>query len=489
MKKKKVFGGVLLLAIMCFRPAVFGQDPSQPAEPSPKPPQRELVVRGAVMNSEIVGDEFVQIRLEVMILQGRRVNWEVLKNLKNFEPFTLENSSVVEKGIPLDPRFKDYNAFEVLIFLSLLDKPYGKYESAALPLEITFTDFQYKDQAVEGKEKKKTVYLKGFTVSKVPLRAELDADKKSLEIGDQFTVTLKIVHDSETRILNLRQPENGSDLENNALFLDKIKMPGSETLGVEMRETNESASRKISRVVYRLTSFEFPPQEFKIGPLTVWYQTKDAEHTQSFKTEELNVKLNSVLTKKSRWEGTRPPVFPDASERLWLTTVPYYGALVFAILLVILLCFWFANFILVSRKKTVEEILPVQLLLERKSPVPFFLKHWLYLRSNYKKLQAGNRELLENFIYHYRLCAGSAEGLTTDKSLTLTVEQFKKCTARSAIILGMLENFLFENVQPDLPSSELGDVVNDLIKTKIKEGLWRFFGRMYAFARNAVRQS
>ena len=118
MKEQKLFGAILLLAV-CFWPIVFGQETPQLAEP---PSQKELVIRGAVINQEIVGDEFVQIRLEVLVLQGRRVNWEVLKNSKTFEPFTLENSSVTEKSIPLDPRFKDYNMFEILIFLSLPDK-------------------------------------------------------------------------------------------------------------------------------------------------------------------------------------------------------------------------------------------------------------------------------------------------------------------------------------------------------------------------------
>ena len=489
MKKQNLFGAILLL-VACFWPIAFGQDTLQPVEPSPKPsPQAELVVRGAVVNPEIVGDEFAQVRLEVLVLQGRRVNWEVLKNSKTFEPFTLEGSSVSERGIPLDSRFKDYNAFEILIFLSLPEKPAGKYESAALPLEIGFTDFQYKDQAVEGKEKKKTVYLKGFTISKVELRAELDADKKSLEIGDQFNITLKIVHDPETHILNLRQPENTDDSENGALFLDKVKMPGSEMLGVEIKETSESASRKITRVVYHLTSFELPPQEFKVGSLSVLYQAKDAESAQSYKTGELNIKLNSVLTKSSQWEETRPPVFPDIFERFWLITVPYYGSVASAVLLAVMLCFWLANLILAARKKTKEEILPVQLLLERKSLMPFFLKHWAYLRFNCKKLTAGNKELLENFIYHYRLCAGSAEGLSMDKALTLTVGQFKKCTVGSALLLGKLENCLFENVQPDFSENELKDALNDLARTKPKESLRRLFSKLYVFTKNAIKYS
>ncbi|MBI2676890.1 MAG: hypothetical protein HYX21_03040 [Candidatus Yanofskybacteria bacterium] len=510
MKKQNVFGAILLLTA-CFWPAVFGQETPQQVEPSPKPSsQVELVVRGAVVNPEIVGDEFVQVRLEILVLQGRKVNWEVTKKPKTFEPFTLESSSVVERGIPLDSRFKDYNAFEVLIFLSLPDKPPGRYKSIAMPLEIGFTDFQYKDQAVEGKEKKKTVYLKGFTVSKVSLRAELDADRKSLEIGDQFNIILKIVHDPETRVLNLRQPASPElqpsldshlrrggqgepkDIdasESSVLFLDKVKMPGNETLGVEMKETSESVSRKVTQIVYHLTSFELPPQEFKIGPLSVLYQAKDAENAQSYKTGELSIKLNSVLTKNSQWEGTKSPVFTDAFERFWLITVPYYGSATSAILLVVVLCFWLANFILAARKKTREEILPVQLLLERKSPMPFFIRHWAYLRFNYRKLAAGNRELLENFICHYRLCAGSAEGLSTDRALTLTAGQFKKCTAGSALLLGKLENSLFENVQPDFSENELRDVLSDLARTKLREGLQRFFNRLYVFTKNAVRHS
>ncbi len=504
MKKQKlfVFGAILLLALaVCFWPTAFSQETPQPAEQPPKPPsQKELITRGAVVNPEIIGDEFVQIRLEIMVLQGRKVDWKVLKNPKIFEPFILENSSVINRGIPLDPRFKDYNALEVLIFLSLSGKPHGKYESAALPLEISFTDFQYKEQAVEGREKKKTVFLKGFAVSKVPLRAELDTDKKSLEIGDQFTLTLKIVHDPETRILNLRQPaspelrrdepENAGDFaEGSVLFLDKIKISGGETLGVEIKETNENVSRKITRVVYRLTSFELPPQELQVGPLSVLYQAKGAESAQSYKTEKFSIKLNSVLTKNSQWEEIRPPVFSDVFERFWLITVPHYGSIASVVLLAVILCFWLANFILAARKKTKEEILPVQLLLERKSPVPLFLKHWVYLRFYYKKLSAGNRELLENFIYHYRLCAGSAEGFSMDKALTLTVGRFRKLTACSASLLGNLEGSLFENTQPDFSKNELRYVLNDMAKTKLKEGLRRFFGRLCAFIKNAVKQS
>lgn len=494
---------------LCFLPLTFwlmafGQDQPPTTDPpvqlpapiipqsSPQPlPPKELVVRGAVMNPEVVGDEFSQIRLEVMILQGRRINWEVLKNPKNFEPFTLGNFSVTERGISLDPRFKNYNAFEVSFSLSLPDKPYGQYESAALSLEVIFTDFQYQDQAVQGKEKKKTVFLKGFKIAKVPLRAELDADKKSLEIGDQFIVTLKLVHDSETHLLNLRRPENVTDSENSTLFLDQVKLAGSETLGIKILETNQNTYRQETQVSYHLTSFEFPPQELTIGPFEILYQIKSVGKVQSYKTGELHLKLNSVLTQYSQWEKIRLPVFPDQWERWWLITVPRYGSLAVAVLLSVLLGGWLISYILAVRyQKTPEKVLPIQLLLQKTSSGPFFLRHWSYLWWHRRYLvKRGGQEMLENFIYHFRLCAGSVEGLSRDRALTLTAGQFKECSARSASVLDRLENCLFENSLVGFSEAELGLAINDLARIKLQRGWRRFFGRLSFWAKRTVRHS
>lgn len=447
---------------------------------------KEILVRGAVLDPEIVGDEHARIRLDILLLQGGRVNWDLLKNPKTFLPFQLGGMTVQEMGVPLDPDFKDYNLFEVLILLSLPDKPNGKYESEPLPIDYTFIDYKSKDNSIRGVEVNKKVYIQGFSLSKVSLRAFLEAERKSMEIGDQYLVSLSIVSNLGVKILNLRYQEGQNSSLEKDKFLDNVQFNGHEMLEYKIEEKQKNSVRAVTRVNYRLISFELPPQEFKLGPLAVLYRDSGAEDVKQYVTSEVVVKLNSVLTAQSRFEGVRQPSPVESRAYFWQVTAPYYGAAALAVIWAIAAIFWIAGRLLSSKKRGLgEEPLPIQkMLLESRSP--FFWRHWLYLWLNRGSVASSNKEAAEEFIYRFRICLGSAAGLSFQKAAALTAGNAEEIDRDLGLFLSRLEADLFERTST-VSGKEFEKLFWKPAHIKIRSDFRRLSERLRSLFRDRVR--
>lgn len=465
-----------LFLFFFFSLAFAAQSPDLQAQVVPLK-TKEILVRGAVLDPEIVGDEYARIRLDILLLQGGRVNWDLLKSPKTFLPFRLGGTTIQEMGVPLNPDFKDYNLFEVLILLSLPDKPNGKYESEPLPIDYTFIDYKPKDNSIRGVEVNKKVYIQGFSLSKVSLRAFLAAEKKSMEIGDQYLVSLSIVHNPDVRILNLRyQEEQGSSL-GKGKFLDNVQFSGHEALEYKIEEKQESSVRAVTRISYRLISFELPPQEFKLGPLAILYRDSGAEDVKQYAVNEVDVKLNSVLTAESRFEGVRQPSAIEPRAYFWQVTVPYYGAAALAVIWLVAAIFWIAGRLLSSKRKGLdEELLPIRkMLLESKAP--FFWRHWSYLWFHRGSAASSDRKTAEEFIYRFRICLGSAAGLSFQKAAALTAGNAEEIDKDLGLFLSRLEAGLFEGTSA-VSGKEFEKLFGKLISVKVKFCLKRSAERL-----------
>lgn len=466
---------LVLVGGMMSTSLLSSQDQTPPvAVPEKTPALPDLMVRGEVLNPEVVGDEYAQIRLDILLRQGSKINWELLNNPKVFLPFSLGEISVQEKGVPLDDKLKDYNLFEVQIFLALPIQPPGVYQSNPWPLEYVKTDFTYAGQEVKERRTHQRVGVEGFTLRKVLLRATLDAEQKSLEIGDQYEAVLTVIHDPKVRVLNWRyQANTGKEPEE---FLDRSKFAGQEVLGVTWLEQKQNAFRSLIRMAFRLTSFELPPKELSLGPLAVLYQLTGDNQVKNYTTNAVAVKLNSVLRKDSALEGVRSPTLPTGQERWWLTRIPYWTTAVSvsmaSLLLLLTLTGWFYR---LRHKPQTVELLPIQRMLLRRSRVPFFIWHWLILGLLWPY---GSKSSLEKIIYRFRLCWGSAVNLPGHRALTITVSGLSSTDQQVAEVLSWMETILFEDhlVLVNLEEyRQFKKVYRKLAYLKVKFGLSRLF--------------
>lgn len=412
-----------LCLVLFLTISVVAQNETPEEKPKPKAasvmPSRDLIVQTVESSSEVVGDEFVIREFAILLLQNSKVNWDAFKNPENFLPCRVGQIAIQERGIPLDQRFKDYNLFVVTIPLSLPEQPHGKYQTPPIPIEYSVMGFVEGEQTVKGQFKKKKVLLKPIVVSKIPLRAFLEADRKSLEIGDHYNLTLSIIFDPASQVLNLRHQDVNSD-QKKENFLDNSFFSGQEVLNLDIVEFQPSSYRSMAVVRYRLTTFELPPKLLKVGPLNIVYRLKDKDVAQVYTTAEVYVQLNSVLTKYSVLEGTRAVHFTDSKHRFWLITAPYYAALSLFLALGMIVTFKVVGFLYSLRyKHKVQEMLPIQRIMTANSHVPNFLWHWLCL-GYLQIFKADISENIASWSRHIKLCVGSVYGYSTGRALALT---------------------------------------------------------------------